>query len=424
MGEVNFDRRSVWTPRPRPEWMAKFNALGQGLDAQAVIPLEPEALIRQAIDNTGLSDFGEGDWHRHFTVLMAAIEAEAKLHFAGRLLTRAEMLMYLEARLQMVEAYKRHPEIDEEQVDRPVFITGFARSGTTILFEILAQDPQFRVVTKWESLFPCPPPETATRLTDPRIARGNAFAELLDEMTPEFKTAHRSGATLPVESLETEYSNFLSDVYPIAFQIPSYARYLATQDLTETIAWQKKTLKLLQWRDKARHWLMKSPSHLPHVGTILKVFPDMRVIFTHRDPVVTADSVVSVMGMLYWLRTDEPWGEGGTESWSLSNAESRAGAFDDAIALIENGTLPKGQYANFHYATFMADPMASIRAIYADLDMDLDDAVADRMEAFLQSKTKGKFGRHDYEQTSEGIVDRERAAYTRYESYFGVEREI
>jgi len=419
-----YDRREAWKPAPRPEWMAKLNALGEGLDVRAIIPLKPESLIAQAIESTGLEDFGEGDWRQHLEVLAHALDDEADLHFVGRLLTRCELLMYLQARLRMVAAAKTSPEIVQRPIDRPLFITGYARSGTTILFEVLAQDPQFQVVTKSEALFPCAPSEVGSTDVEDRNARAASYNDLLEEMTPEFKSAHKSGAELPVESLETEYPAFLSDVFTIAFQIPSYARYLKTQDLTQTLEWQKLTLQVLQSQHQGRHWLMKSPSHLPHLRKILQVFPDMRVIFTHRDPLVTADSVVSVMGTLYWLRTDNPWGNGGRESWSLSSAVDRAAAWDEVIALIESGDLPRGRFANFHYAEFMTDPMASIRKIYDDLDMQLLPEVEQNMLQFLEQKTKGKFGKHEYELTPHHVVQDERNVYARYEAFFGVMPEI
>jgi hypothetical protein len=419
-----YDRRSRWVPPPRPEWMAKLNELGRGLELASIVPLTPSSLIVEATQNTGLSDFGGRRWRQHFEMLMKAVDEEAKLHFAGRLLTRCEMLLYLEGRLQIINDYKRHPQIDDERIDRPMFITGFARSGTTILFEVLGQDPQFRIARKWEALFPSPPPRAATYKIDPRIEKAEHVGALLDAMTPEFQAAHRVGAELPIESLETEYSAFLSDVYPIVFQIPSYAKYLSEQDLSEAFEWQKKTMKLLQWHHRGTHWLMKSPSHLPHLRKVLNVFPGMRVIFAHRDPVVTADSVVSVMGTLYWLRTDEPWGNGAIESWSLSMAQERASAWSDIIAMIEAGQLAKGSFANFHYAEFMTDPIQSIRKIYRDFDMILSPKVEGRMLAFLDSKTQGKFGKHQYEHTPVDVIDRERDAYARYQKFFGVKTEI
>jgi Sulfotransferase family len=165
------------------------------------------------------------------------------------------------------------------------------------------------------------------------------------------------------------------------------------------------------------------PQHV-HITASLNVFPGMRVIFTHRDPVVTADSVVSVMGTLYWLRTDEPWGSGAIQSWSLSMAQERASARIDIIAMIESGQLPKGHFANFHYAEFMVDPIRSIKKIYRDLDMVLSPEAEGKMRAFLETKTHGKFGKHQYEQTPVDVFDRERDAYARYQNFFGIEAEI
>lgn len=417
------DRRTQWTPAPRPAWMAKLNDLMCGLDEAAVIPLTHDSLIDQAMVGSGLCDFGGGDWLEHFTVLMEAVEREAGLHFAGRLLTRCEMILHLQTRLQIVEGYRRFPAAAAEVVDAPLLITGYGRSGTTILFEVLAQDPQFRVAQRWEALFPYPPPETETYAVDPRIARTEAQDTLLAEMTPEFQQTHKSGARLPVESLEMEYSSFISDIYPIIFQIPSYAAYLARRSNREAIEWQRTTLKLLQLRHKARHWLMKSPSHLSHLPTILDVFPDARIIFTHRDPIVSADSVTSMMGTLYWLRTDRPWGAGDITSASLSLADARARQWDEPMAMIASGRLKQGQFANFHYAQFMADPIAAIRAVYRQLGMILSADVEAGMRAFLAARPQGQFGRHVYKETPSAAMDAERAPYREYESFFGVARE-
>ena len=424
MSVADFDRRAQWKPAPRPEWMATLNAVTNGIDQASAVPLTAASLIGQAVANTGLSDFGGGDWLQHLTCLMEAVEAEAGLHLAGRLLTRCEMVLHLEARLRLTESYRQHPAIADEQVEAPVLITGYGRSGTTILFEVLAQDPQFRVAQRWEAMFPSPPPDPRTYANDPRIARTEAQDRLLEAMTPEFQFAHKSGARLPVESLEMEYPSFLSDVFPIIFQIPSYAAYLAKHGDREAIQWQLKTLKLLQFRYRADHWLMKSPSHLPHIRTILDIFPDMRVVFTHRDPVVTADSIVSVMGTLYWLRTDRPWGNGDIKSASLALAGERARQWDDAIAMIGAGMLREGQFANFHYAAFMADPIAAIRHVYRQLGMELSAEVEERMRAYLAAKPKGRFGPHVYEEAPPAVTAAERAAYQEYETFFQVAREI
>jgi hypothetical protein len=305
-----------------------------------------------------------------------------------------------------------------------VFITGYGRSGTTILFEVLSRDPQFRAARKWESLFPCPPPEAATYESDPRIRRAEDFNTLFDSMIPELQSQHKTGGDLPVETVELEYSSFLSDIYPIIMQVPSYSKYLQGHDLASTSEWTKRILQVLQSKFRAPHWLMKSPSHLPHLAKVLRVFPDMKLIFAHRDPLVSADSVVSFLGTLYWLRSDNPWGGGPDATWSLRMADDRAKVWDGIIDMIETGKIAKGNYANFHYAQFMVDPLGAIQQVYADLRMTLSPSVAAQMKGYLDQKFQGKFGKHSYAQAPADTIAAERKLYKVYQEYFGVASEV
>jgi hypothetical protein len=157
MGEAR-DRRRSFSPQPRPEWVARVNEEGRILGATSLVPLDAGSLLAQAVANTGLDDFGDASFREPFEILLDAIEREADLNLIGRLFTRSDMLIHLEGRLRVTDWYARHPDLSRERVDAPVVITGLARSGTTILQEVLAQDPQFRVVRMWEAKYPCPPP--------------------------------------------------------------------------------------------------------------------------------------------------------------------------------------------------------------------------------------------------------------------------
>jgi hypothetical protein len=424
MSENFYDRRHYWSPMPRPEWVATLNEKAQALDLGALIPLTPQSLITQAQENTGLTDFGDGQWRQHLQVLLDAIETEANLHCTGRMLTRSEFVRYLEARLQLVDCLKQNPAIGHEKIDKPLFITGYGRSGTTILFEVLSQDPQFRVPQKWESLFPCPPPETASYETDMRIAKTARISEFSESIIPELQAIHKIAANLPVESVELVYLTFLSEVFPMAFQIPSYAKYLETQDLTECFAWQKRILQVLQYRHKKPHWLLKGPSHLPYLFELLKVYPDARIIFTHRDPIITADSVQSLLGSLYWWRTDTPWGNGSIDTWALAQADERAAVWDPIIDSLENGSLANAAVSNVQYDEFIKQPMQAVRNIYQDLELELSSETEAKMLAFLEARPKGKYGEHIYSKTPPEVIARERLSYQRYQQYFAVPNEL
>ncbi len=403
----------------RPPWLAQFNALGALLDTKGIAPLDEASLLDQARRNTGLEDFGDDGWLPHFRTLIGFIEAEARLNFIGRILTRSDLLIYLEARLQVTNAYKQHPEIDDEVIKEPVFILGSGRSGTTILHEVLSQDPQFRSVRRWEGLFPWPAPEAATYDTDARIAKAQGLVDFVHAISPEWQKKHAWGARLPVEDIEFTYPAFMSEVWQRGFQIPSWERYFQAQDPAHHFAWHKKTLKLLQWKFKKPHWLLKNPTHVPRIPWLLQTYPDAKLLFIHRDPVTTEDSGLSVMTTIYSWRTDEPW-SGGIGEWML--ADSRADVWDKVIDWIDTGIIRKGNYTNCLYQDFMRDAVAMIERAYGDLGLPVTAEALERMRSYLANRPQGAQGKHSYKRSvaDEAAVAERRRVFRRYQDYFKV----
>ena len=150
------------------------------LDSRGIVPLDEDSLLAQAMRNTGLDDFGDDQWREPFRILLRSIEEEADLNLVGRIFTRSDMLIHLEGRLRITDWYKRHPEIEDEVIREPVFITGLPRSGTTIMQEVLGADPTSRVVRMWEAKYPVPPPAPGDPVPDPRIAKADAVTTFQD----------------------------------------------------------------------------------------------------------------------------------------------------------------------------------------------------------------------------------------------------
>ncbi len=418
----DFDRRAVWVPEKRPEWLATVNALGDHLDIKGIVPLDAASLLAQAAHNTGLDDFGDDDWRPHFETLVRLIEDEAKLNFFGRILTRSDFLLYLEARLRIVDAYKRHPEIEDEIITEPVFILGFGRSGTTIIQDVMSQDPQFRSVRKWEALFPWPAPEAASYDSDARIAKAQGIADVFYAVSPEWRRMHGWDGNQAVEDIEFTYPAFLSEVWMLGYRIPSFAAYFAAQDLDHHFAWHKKTLKFLQWRYRKPHWLLKNPTHMPRIPELLKHYPDAKLIFPHRDPVTSADSVVSVMGTIYHWRTDDPYGGGLADDFAF--ADARVQLWDNVMGWMDQGIIRKGAFANVQYQDFLKAPMETLARAYRDLGLAVDDAAFERMRRYLEAKPQGVHGKHAYQHASAAVIAEERRKYQRYQEYFNVPNEI
>ena len=407
-----------WKPPPRPEWVARVNEEGRGMDIASLVPLEPAELIARAMANTGLSDFGQDPWREGFEILVKALNEEADLNLFGRLMTRSDLLIWLEERLAIEDAYRSHPEIDEQVVDAPVFIVGQARSGTSILFELLSTDGRFGVPTNWEIMFPCPPPEAATYRSDPRIAKAQHLLTQWHRVAPSFLSMHELGATIPNECKVAMNCTFTSDNLTGLFQVPSYYAWLAQADLTVPYAYYKRMLKLLQWKNPRRHWLLKSPSHTESLPVLFKVFPDARVVYTHRDPVRARASVVNLLGTLYWMRSDKPFDAASFER--LMTAEAYAASLDRVIDQIESGEIPRAQIHDFLFADLMRSPPDALSALYGRLNMDFTAAAKKAAAEYLEHKPSGKFGRNVYELGEQERITRERALFARYQAFHGV----
>jgi len=412
----------VYQPKPRPDWAREFIDVGRRVDAKSVVPLDEDSLLRAARANTGLDDFGDDDWIEPFRLLLSDLEETAELHFFGRVMTRSDLLVHLEGRLRVVDWLKRHPEVEEEEIESPVFIVGLPRSGTTIMQEILGADPNARTVRMWEAKFPVPPPAPGDPAPDPRIARAQDLVGLQDRITPEWATMHKVGAELPVECIEWTYSSFVSYAFSASFHVPNYTRYVAQNDHRSAFGWHKKILQLLQSTGRPGHWLLKGPTHLPVLPSLFETYPDAKLALMLRDPVKSAASVVDVSGVLFYMRSDDTsLGKGFGRS--IDGKETYQ-TLQDMIDWMEDGTIPKAQVFPVDYPAFFADPDAALEKLYGELGLPLPAASKQAMLDYVENKPKDKFGKHEYELGDAETIAAARAAFRPFQSYFGVESEV
>jgi hypothetical protein len=412
----------VYRPKPRPEWAREFIDVGRQIDAHSVVPLDEASLLRCAMENTGLEDFGDDDWREPFRILLSDLEETANLHFFGRVMTRSDLLVHLEGRLRVVDWLKRHPEVEEEVIEAPVFIIGLPRSGTTIMQEILGADPSARTVHMWEAKFPVPPPAPGDPQPDPRIAKAQGLVGLQDRITPEWATMHKVGAELPVECIEFTYSSFVSYAFSASFWVPNYTRYVAENDHASAFAWHKKILQLLQSTGRPQHWLLKGPTHLPVLPALFDTYPDARLVLMLRDPVKSAASVVDVSGVLYYMRSDDTsLGKGFGRS---IDGKPSYQTLQDMIDWMEDGTIPKERVHPLDYRAFFADPGTALDRLYAALGLPLPETSRKAMLDYVANKPKDKFGKHEYEIGDAETIAGMREAFRPFQSYFGVESEV
>jgi hypothetical protein len=404
-------------PGPRPAWV---RAVNESCDPRW-ISLDPDALLAEAQRNTGLSDFGGDGFQQGLRTFVRAVDEEAQLHFVGRALTRGDVLNLLENRLRIADWRKRHPEIDAVRIEKPLFIMGLPRTGTSILHELLSQDPAHRVPLHWEVRYPCPPPESATFDSDSRIERAHREIRLWTEIVPEYDTMHELGGALPVECIFLTQHEFLSEQLAGTHQVPSYAAWLAQADQLPAYVFHKRMLQLLSWRCPRERWVLKAPSHLTALDALIAVYPDARIVWTHRDPLQVMGSVASILFATAWVRSDEVDGD---KVLSWFDGATCAALLDAATKLRDSGVVPASQCADLHYRDLVRDPIGSLRGLYERFELPFTREAESRMRAYIAAKPKEKHGAHRYDFEATG-ADRaaERRRFAAYQERFGVPSE-
>jgi hypothetical protein len=410
----------LWEPPPHPEWLSTMNREGSYLNLPAVVPLDEASLLSQVCRTTGLDDFGDDGWREPFAVLVKALEEEAQLTLMGRLMARNDIILWLSTRLRVTDTLKRHPEILEEEIVAPMFIVGLPRSGTSILFELLAQDPDVGVPLMWEALQPCPPPEAASYHSDPRIQVADRLFTQWGRVAPEFNSMHEMRGDIPAECGLLIAATFISDHNASLHQTPSYSAWCAQADFLPVYEYHRTILKILQWKNPRKRWLLKAPEHQVHLDTLLQVYPDARIVQTHRDPIKCMASTTSLMGTLYYMRSDQAFNAEMFEN--IIMGEATANRLEHVIEQREQGVVPAANIADSRYQDLMDDPIGCMGSIYGHFGMTLGEEARGRMMEYLASKPKGKFGKHDYR--VDEARSKERALFRRYQELYDVPDEM
>jgi hypothetical protein len=378
------------------------------------------AVIAAAEESTGLCDFGGDEWRAALEVLTDALAAEAGLTEFGDVVAHGDLVGCLTRRLQIVEYRRTHPEVAEMCIERPVFIVGQVRTGTTILYELLAQDPDARAPLTWEVDAPCPPPEAATHDTDPRIEDSRQIQEMMTSIIPDLAAMHPIGPLLAQECVRITGMDYKSFIYPTMYRVPTYAQWLLSVDMASAYRWHRGFLQHLQSRIPVNRWVVKSPGHIWALDAMMREYPDARVIQTHRDPLRTIASVSSLAHTLRTFAAEPTPIEEVAREW----AEYVIDGIERSVDARESGIVPASQVVDIQYRSFAADPIAAVAAAYHELGLDFTGEAETRMRAFLAAQPPHEHGGHHYTFSQTGLDEnalRERTA--RYQSYFGVPNE-
>jgi hypothetical protein len=412
-----------WAPPAREPWVEHLNALGRNLgdEGRSLVPLDEHTVLAAARSATGQGDFGD-DWFRTpLAKLLGALEGEARLTLLGRLFARSEIQRILQNRLRVEQWIRAHPEVLAERIEAPLFVTGLGRSGTTLLHELLMQDPANRVPLLWETFASVPPPEPTSYLTDPRIAAADLEIKLMDAAIPALTGMHENAGDLPTECIFLFAHQLATDMFTGEFSVPSYTLWLHTQDPAPLYAYHRRMLQLLQSRHRGERWVLKAPSHLSMLPALFRAYPDARVVITHRDPLRVIGSLCNLMAALHWMRSDH------VDYDAIVRAMSFGFPFlcERVMKQRDAGELPGDRIADVLYRDLVRDPIATVHGLYSSWGTTLSSTAEARMRGFLDGRRHTRRGGHEYAFESTGLDrDTERQKYAAYFARYGVPAEL
>ncbi len=404
-------------PQFSPE-MRQLRASVAPLAAQ--LRLEADAMLADAAAQTGLNDFGDPSFTERLDVLLSSLRQEAGLSSFGFVTSYAQVLQLLKNRLLIQDLLTRHPEIRQVRIERPIFIAGLPRTGTTHLHNLMSADPALRSLPYWESLEPvlAASEHAMCGEPDPRITRTAAGLDVVDAMMPHFKRMHEMSVNHVHEEIQLLAIDFSTMLFETMGIMPAWGAYYRTHDQTPHYRYLKAVLQVLQWLRGGTRWVLKSPQHLEQFGALMQVFPDAAVVVTHRDPVAVTASMVTMATYCARMYVARPDPRVFGQYWSARVQDLLTACVRD------HHRLPAARSLDVRFHEFMTDELATAERIYEMADQPLTADARDAMHAFLAANPRGKHGTVVYDLTAFGVDPAERRAALRsYADRFGVEPE-
>lgn len=376
-------------------------------------------LVTRAAERAGLDDFGGDSWRDGLNLLVDTCEAAPGVNPGGRDYVYSQFVDALWNRLRVVDYVKHHPEVSEQRIERPIVVLGLPRTGTSLASYLLDQDPARRSLLTWEAEDSVPPSTPDTLRTDPRCLKKKAELDVLAEglKAADIPMVHWDEADGPTECLFVQNQDFKAYLWEAFMPTPAYADWLLSADMSSAYTYERMVLQMLQSRAPGT-WSLKMPSHAVHIETLLATYPDVRIVWAHRDPYKSAAS---------FLRLNY-----------LSRAVLGADIDVDVIVpnvlrqLKEHVTRPLAtrrrigdtQFFDLHYADLMRDPVAVMRSLYEWAGDDLTPSTEHAMLDWLAEHPQDRFGVAPYSLDGSGVTRRDlEPIFDEYLSAFDIELE-
>jgi Sulfotransferase family len=383
-------------------------------------PVPPEKLVDLARRRSGLDDFGEWSFEEPLAVLVRSYYEEANLSAFGRIAVRWDMLRFLSNLLRLREEEKKDPAVLEERIDRPIFVLGLPRSGTTFLHNLLADDPGNLTPRCWQTVFPYPIGAQKNGLRDRRPElTARQYSQFL-MLAPELPSLHPLDAHAAQECIEITGHVFRSLRFDTTHYIPSFQQWLEDVGHLEAYRFHKRFLQHLQHQNGAGQWILKSPDHIFALEALSEVYPDARFVFVHRDPMKVLPSVARLTEILrqpFTRKIDRlQIGRQVSSRWELGSK-----------LLIEAADWLKSspeRIVHIRYKDLVRDPYSIVTDLYRHFGMTLSGQGEQGLKRSIAERPDGGYGRNSYRFEDYGLNPAaERKHHSAYMAHFRMQPE-
>lgn len=396
-------RQDASRPPRRTRFIDTLNA-GIGLARRTGIAdppvLEKAALMERASARTGLDDFGDPWFERPLDVLLDAVRDQARLNPAGEWSALQQFDKVLVDRLWAQQWFATHPEILARPLPRPVVIVGPMRSGTTRIHRLLAADHRFSHLRSFETISPVPRPGFRHGEGDFRVTLAARILKVARLANPRTLTIHPTGPLEPEEELGLLVSSFWGMKHEAQWWVPDYGRWCEAQDATPAYRQMARLLRLIGWSQQAsslRPWVLKTPQHMLDLPALLRVFPDARLIFTHRDPLAVVGSAASLAWNQTIIYSDHADAGRVGEEWL------RKTRLQVERMIAARAEIPADRQIDIHYEEMDRDWQATMARLYRFLGLDLAPALP-AMAAYQRRAAGLKRRPHQYSLEQFGLT--------------------
>ena len=351
--------------------------------------LNAAEMLDRAETATGLSDYGDPTLPARFGGTVGHLN-DIGMDEDGRRSAIDVCHGLLTSRLEFFEDRNRYPVADET-IERPMFVTGEPRSGTTLMHALMSVDPGARALRFWEVMYPSPPPGLADA-DDPRRARADADWREINAKMPKWLHSHpyndMLGDGLPED--ERTWAFDFRVMTPTAWwRVPmqTVVGGLPT-DAAAQYRIHKAMLQQFSYARPPKYWVLKG-FHGFRLPEFFEAYPDASLLWLHRDPVQVAASRTMMMADIL----EGIVGPVDLQAAAKMHLELTRASINNTMT---QSLVDDARIMHVRYTDFIADQVGVVRRYYDFCGRPLTAEAEAAMRGYLANNRGDRHGKFRY----------------------------